>query len=339
MVTRAPRRPAAGSAQTSGRHDVLLTSDNPAMAETLALTRELSATDTTVTLFGETGTGKEVLARFLHARSARARHPFIAVNCGALADTLIESELFGHERGAFSGAVERRMGYFEAAHRGTLLLDEVSKLPIAQQTRLLRVLQEREVQRVGSNRPIPVDVRIVATSNRELSTLVAEGSFRRDLYYRLNVFPLTLPPLRARLEDLPHLVHTLLAQLDGGAVRVSDGALARLRAHPWPGNVRELRNVLERALILARGGVIAADDVRPTPPRASDHAVRLGELGPGESLRDLERRAILHVLTACDGNRTRASERLGISIRTLRNRLRDYRFDGIAVPTPRSVPG
>ncbi len=341
MAIRATSRHDVGRASTqSERDEVLLTSANPAMAETLALTRELAASDTTVTLFGETGTGKEVLARYLHDRSPRRGRPFVAVNCGALADTLVESELFGHERGAFSGAVERRLGYFEAAHRGTLLLDEVSELPMAQQTRLLRVLQEREVQRVGSNRPIPVDVRVIATTNRDLAQLVARGGFRRDLYYRLNVFPLTVPPLRQRIEDLPGLVATLLGQLDAADMRLTPAALSRLRAHAWPGNVRELRNVLERALVVARGDAIDAPDLQLTQPAATCSTGATGPLlGPGETLSDLERRAILHVLTACDGNRTRASARLGISVRTLRNRLRDYRVDGIPVPTPRSVPG
>jgi len=325
-----------------------LESRSPSMAETLHLAREVARTDTTVLITGETGTGKEVLARLVHDASPRAARPFVAINCGALPAPLIESELFGHERGAFSGAVERRLGYFEAAREGTLLLDEVSELPTELQTRLLRVLQEREVQRVGGSRTIPIDVRVIATTNRDLRAMVGRGELRKDLYYRLNVFPLRVPPLRDRPGDLEPLALTLIdrlaARMGRSAPLLTSAALERLARHPFPGNVRELANVLERALVLVGAAPGAAIEARhlmidalgvglelvPTP-------VHHGE--SGATLRDLERQRILRVLDACGGNRTHASRQLGISIRTLRNKLRDYRGRGIPVPAPPSSGG
>ena len=332
-----PREVAAGG--------LYLESASPAMARVLGLARDVAAADTTVLLAGETGTGKEVLARFIHDRSRRAAGQFLPINCGAIAEQLIESELFGHERGAFSGAVERRLGHFETARGGTLLLDEVSELPMAQQTRLLRVLQEREIQRVGASRPTPIDVRVIATTNRDLRELTDRGEFRKDLFYRLNVFPLRVPPLRERLADLEPLARVLIAQLADTLGRrapiLAPGALAPLTRHSFPGNVRELSNLLERGLILAGDGPVEARHLLPDGADEDDAlAPPDAILTPSAaSLRDLERATILRVLDDCGGNRTHASRRLGISIRTLRNKLRDYRHLGIDVPEPPALRG
>jgi len=326
-----------------GRHagGPLLTSNNPAMCRALQLAAGVARTPASILLTGESGTGKEVMARFIHMSSPRAERPFVAVNCGAIPENLIESELFGHERGAFSGATERRIGRFESAHTGTLLLDEISEMPLALQTRLLRVLQEREIHRVGGVSPISVDVRIIATSNRDLRKMVDAGTFREDLYYRLNVFPLHLPPLNQRKEDLAGLSASILDELakrfDRSAPRISESAMARLMSWTWPGNVRELHNVLERSLILDPADVIDAQHIlldgdmgRPMP--ASTMVTPM--LTPAASLAEMEQDTILSVLEACGGNRTHTASQLGISIRTLRNRLRDYRARGVVVPEP-----
>jgi len=237
----------------------------PLMREVMEAAADVAPTPTTVLLLGESGTGKELVARFLHERSERPGQ-WVAVNCAALPGELLESELFGHERGAFTGATERRAGRFEQAHRGTILLDEISELPLALQAKLLRVLQEREVDRVGGQRPLPVDVRVVASSNRDLGEMVRRGLFRSDLYYRLNVFPIVLPPLRERPEDVPALAAALLADaaraLGRTAPALDPDGLAALAAHPFPGNVRELRNLLERALVRSRGAALTAADLR-----------------------------------------------------------------------------
>ena len=333
--------------------DFLLESAAPVMARTLQLARGVAPTPATVLLTGESGTGKEVLARHVHDASTRANGPFVALNCGAVTASLAESELFGHERGAFSGATERRVGRFEAAHAGTLLLDEISELPHDLQVKLLRVLQEREISRVGSSTSVAVDVRIIATSNRDLRQLVDAGEFREDLYYRLNVFPIHLPPLRDRLADVPALCATLAKRqarrFDRPPGAIGDDAFARLRGYHWPGNIRELGNVIERALVLSCGAAIAAKHIhldhevgthelpgRSCPPGKIDPLSQLRLLGGGETLSDLEREAILAILAICDGNRTHASRRLGISLRTLRNRLREYRQQGITVPGPQA---
>jgi len=322
------------------------------MRRTWDLVRGVGPTPTSVLITGESGTGKEVVARMLHALSPRSKRPFVAVNCGAVVSTLAESELFGHEKGAFSGAVDRRAGVFEAADGGTLLLDEVSELPLPLQAKLLRVLQEREVVRVGSTRPRPIDVRVIATSNRDLPEMVRRGEFREDLFYRLNVFPLRLPPLRARLVDLPLLAEGIVAQLTveaNYAPSLSPGALETLAAYAWPGNIRELRNVLERALILSQGRSLCSDDVhralnlRADQIRSAAHGVTFGDdlddSLDDATLADLERDIILQRLARLEGNRTHAARSLGISLRTLRNKIRDYRSAGFAVPEPaRALP-
>ena len=325
-----------------------LESTNPTMDRVLRLAAGVAVTPATVLLTGESGTGKEVLSRHIHQLSDRAAQAFVALNCGAVPATLVESELFGHERGAFSGATERRIGRFEEAHRGTLLLDEISEMPLGLQTRLLRVLQEHEVHRVGGSAAIPIDVRVITTSNRDLRRMVAAGTFRADLFYRINVFPLHLPPLRERIEDLGALSASILDRLAGRFGRagawLTARAIERLARWSWPGNVRELSNVLERALILAPDERIDVEHILldgdvPSPEPAltsfgSAAPAGLLHAPPAAALRDLEQATILRTLESCGGNRTHAAERLGISIRTLRNRLRDYRAEGVDVPGP-----
>lgn len=310
----------------------------------------VAPTDATVLIQGESGTGKEVIARTLHRHSPRSARAFVAVNCGAVVATLAESELFGHERGAFSGATDRRIGVFEAANGGTLLLDEVSELPLALQSKLLRVIQEREVIRVGSTRPQHIDVRIVATSNRDLVQMVGDGTFREDLFYRLNVFPLRVPPLRDRISDLPYLAHAIADSLarrsrrsrrlpvDGESILTPDGINA-LATHPWPGNVRELHNVIERCLVFAPHGRIDSGTVRQALGLRAGVATTLSlaaTKAPTATLAQVEQDLIVARLETCSGNRTHAAKSLGISIRTLRNKLRDYRQRGVSFPQPGS---
>lgn len=316
-----------------------LTSSNAEMERVFNLASGVASTPTTVLLTGESGTGKEVLARAIHGQSPRNEAPFVAVNCGAVPATLMESELFGHEKGAFSGADSRRIGKFEQANGGTLLLDEVSELPYDMQAKLLRVLQESEVDRLGGTRPIRVNVRIIATTNRNLKEMVRNGEFREDLYYRLNVFPLWVPALRNRKTDLPGLCAVLLERInhrfDRGTTVLTQEALRKLQAWNFPGNIRELNNILERGVILARDGIILPDHILldEDEPRNSETASTAAPIfQDGLTLRELERQAILRTLELCSGNRTHASERLGISIRTLRNRIREYRQEGVSVP-------
>jgi transcriptional regulator with GAF, ATPase, and Fis domain len=306
-----------------------------AMRDVLAAADDVAETPTTILLLGESGTGKEVLARYVHQRSSRAGGPWVAVNCAALPAELLESELFGHERGAFTGAAERRTGRFEQASGGTLLLDEVSEIPLGLQAKLLRALQEREIDRVGGQRPVPVDVRVVAASNRDLAGMVARGQFRSDLYYRLNVFPIVVPPLRERPEDLPALAAGLLeeaaAELGRQAPTLDPDALGLLAAHDFPGNVRELRNLLQRAMVRCRGPVIGPDQIRPGVPRSVPPATADAALPPGLplDLGELERIAIREALRRVNGNRTHAARLLGIGLRTLRNKLRAWRVEEI----------
>ena len=275
---------------------------------------------------GESGTGKELLARHLHERGNRHGKPFVAVNCAALPRDLLESELFGHERGAFTGAISRKIGKFELANGGTILLDEISEMELPLQAKLLRVLQEYEVDRVGGTAPVPVDVRIIATTNQRLRELVDRGHFRGDLYYRLMVVPFVVPPLRERRGDVEVLVDHFLRRFAAGRPLVlSPAAREWLRTRPWPGNIRELEHTLERAVLLARGTTIEPADLEdrdPLPPRLA-----LGSLA-GITLREMERRLILDTLKRTNDNRTHAARLLGISIRTLRNKLSEYRQRG-----------
>ncbi len=277
-----------------------------------------------------------MVARLVHRHSRRARGPFVAVNCAAIPDHLLESELFGHERGAFTGAVARRVGRFEEANGGTLLLDEVSEMEPRLQAKLLRAIQEREIDRLGGTRAVPVDLRLIATSNRDLERAVAEGSFRADLLFRLNVLAIRLPPLRERPLDVEALARhfaTRLAHLNGIPDRpLGPGAVARLRAMPWRGNVRELENCVHRAVVLAQGAVIEPGDLELDPASALGESARTTAGMVGRTMAEVERQMIVDTLRHTFGNRTHAATILGISIRTLRNKLRDYAEAGVAVP-------
>jgi len=318
---------------------------SPGIRDLYALAERVAASDATVLVTGESGVGKEVLARFIHTRSPRAGKPFVAINCAAIPDNLLESTLFGHEKGSFTGAASAHAGKFEQAHGGTLLLDEVSELPMALQAKLLRALQEREVERVGGTRPVPVDIRVVATSNRDMAAQVAAGGFREDLYYRLNVFPLAVPPLRERPEDVLVLAAEFLRRHDARAA-LAGCARAALRSHDWPGNVRELANVMQRATILAPGPEVRAEHLmlpaRPSAAVAPTQQALAAVAGPGGAaagdsdvpapatdLRSLERQAVLDALAATGGNRRLAAERLSMPERTLRHKLARWREEGL----------
>jgi len=294
---------------------------DPKMQSALDLARSVATADATVLLTGETGTGKELLARAIHHWSPRADQAFVAVNCAALAETLLESELFGHEKGAFTGAVAQRRGRFELAHGGTLFLDEVGEMSPALQAKLLRVLQERTLERVGGMRTVTVDVRVIAATNRDLQAMVAAKAFRDDLYYRLSVFPIVLPPLRERSGDtLPlaeHILRNLSRRLGKRIVSFSDDAIPLLQQYGWPGNIRELQNVVERATILCRGDRILPAHLNLSTP-ATPHPTA------PKTLRELEHEAILAALQAQGGNRRKAADQLGIGLRTLYTRLREY---------------
>src|SRR4051794_37666479 len=314
-----------------------LVSEDPRMLQVLRLAQQFAPSDACVLVTGESGTGKEMVARFLHERSRRARGPFVALNCAAIPDNLLESELFGHEKGAFTGAVARRVGKFEEATGGTLLLDEISEMEPRLQAKLLRAIQEREIDRVGGTKPVRVDIRLIATSNRDLERAVTEGSFREDLLFRLSVLTLPLPPLRERPQDIEVLARHLavkLARANGLPERaLSTGAIARLRALPWRGNVRELENCIHRAVVLARGDTIEVADTEPSPGAARSR----GEPAPslvGRTVAEVERLLIVSTLRHTLGNRTHAANILGISIRTLRNKLREYGDAGHPVPAP-----
>ncbi|MFT4703294.1 MAG: two-component system response regulator FlrC [Bradymonadia bacterium] len=323
-------------------HEVVF--GDPSMARLLALAESVASTPSTVLIHGESGAGKEVVARHIHTHSERASGPFVAINCAALPPSLLESELFGHERGAFSGAVRKHLGVFERAKGGTLLLDEVSEISPEMQAKLLRVLQERVLYRVGGTDPVNLDIRIVATTNRNLKEAIDEGSFRLDLYYRLNVFPLRIDALRARSGDIRPLAKSLLARaaksLNKSIRGVDEAALLKLDGYGFPGNVRELVNIMERAAILVgTSDVVRVEHIMlDSTETAQDASADMDSadvliVRPGvEPFDDIRRRVILRTLERCDGNRTRTAEVLGLSLRTIRNRLREYREAGVAVP-------
>ena len=323
------------------------------MAHVVKLAQQIAPSDASVLITGESGTGKEVVARYVHNRSNRARAPFISVNCAAIPENLLESELFGHEKGAFTGAVARRIGKFEEATGGTLLLDEISEMDPRLQAKLLRAIQERVIDRVGGTKPVPVDIRIIATSNRNLVDAVREGVFREDLLFRLNVVNLKIPPLRERPADVIELAQHFIkkyADANGVPMRpLSAEARRTLVLNRWPGNVRELENTIHRAVLLAVGDEIGVDGIL-TPdgmrldqaknPPAVAHATLAAETVTralvGRTVADVERDLILETLKHCLGNRTHAANILGISIRTLRNKLNEYTSDGVLVPPPGS---
>jgi two-component system, NtrC family, response regulator AtoC len=296
-----------------------------AMAEVHEQIHKVADSRATLLIRGESGTGKELVARAIHEGGSRAQKPFIRVNCAALSAGILESELFGHERGAFTGAHERKVGRFELADGGSLLLDEISEIGIELQSKLLRALQEREFERVGGTQTIAVDTRIMATSNRDLEDAVRQGKFREDLFFRLNVIPIQLPSLRQRKEDIPDLaMHFLMRfnQENGRAITgFSDPAMAALTAYDWPGNVRELQNAIERAVVLT-----AEDTLAPQHFSLDDTALssKQSAFAPGSTVAEMEKQLILDTLDHCKQNRTRASEVLGISVRTLRNKLKEY---------------
>ncbi|QDX81344.1 sigma-54-dependent Fis family transcriptional regulator [Denitratisoma sp. DHT3] len=319
--------------------------EDPLTREVLLLAARVARTDATVMLTGESGTGKEVFARYIHDQSARAAGPFVAINCAAIPDNLLEATLFGHEKGAFTGAQAAQAGKFEQADGGTLLLDEISEMPLALQAKLLRVLQEREVERVGGRKPVPIDIRVLATSNRDMAEEVRQHRFREDLYYRLNVFPLHIPSLRERSGDILPLARHFLGiygARNGRHVALSPGAAAKLAAHGWPGNVRELENVVQRALILASGDTVEADHLllarHSTPPPSVIVPAQPAPLAvvaeermesiSSSNMKDLERQHILDTLSKVGGSRKKAVELLGISERTLRYKLAQYRDEG-----------
>jgi two-component system, NtrC family, response regulator HydG len=287
-------------------------------------------TSAPVLIAGESGTGKELAAQTLHELSPRSQGPFVAVNCAAIPETLLESEIFGHERGAFTGALERRIGCFELAHQGTLFLDEIAEMSPPLQAKFLRILQDGALKRIGGRSEIKVDVRVLAATNKEPARGLKDGSFREDLYYRLNVFTLTLPPLRARREDIPLLIQAFVEEFDGKYERkvrgVDEAALRLLVAHDWPGNVRQLRNTLERAVVSCAGELITPADLpsEATGPGGVDEPRASAPLAVGVKLKDVERDVILKTLAAVGNNKTRAAEVLGISLKTLHNKLNRY---------------
>lgn len=314
--------------------------EDPLMCDLLSVAHRVAPSGASILITGESGTGKEMVARYVHQHSRRRDKLLVSVNCAAIPDNLLESELFGHEKGAFTGANARRIGKFEEADGGTLLLDEISEMDPRLQAKLLRAIQEREIDRVGGTRPIKVDIRLLATSNRDLPAAVAEGHFREDLLFRLNVVELELPPLRKRPGDivpLGRLFAERYAETNGMPRRpLSSPALKRLRQHHWPGNVRELENCIHRAVLLSQGDELEVDAIMLPDGQAGS------TLGPedadeklplvGQSMADVERRLILGTLEHTLGNRTHAATILGISIRTLRNKLRQYGSEGLAIP-------
>lgn len=320
---------------------------DPASCELFSMAQRVAQTDATVLLTGESGVGKEVVARFIHRHSARKGGPFVAINCAAIPESLLEATLFGYEKGAFTGATQAQAGKFEQAQDGSLLLDEVTEMPLSLQAKLLRVLQEREVERVGGKKPVPLNIRIIATSNRDMTEAVAKGIFREDLYYRLNVFPVAIPALRQRREDIlaiaRHFVVEHGGRLGRSGVSLTPAAEAGLVAYDWPGNVRELENVIQRALILSTGAEVGPEHFslnRPIARPLAELAVTpvgvdqqrpagLAEAAKNaDDMKALGREHILRTLAEVGGSRKLAIERLGISERTLRYKLQQYRDEG-----------
>jgi two-component system response regulator FlrC len=323
-----------------GGQNAFITHD-PRLLEVLEMARQVARSTATVLIQGESGTGKELLAGYIHRHGLHPEAPYVAVNCAALPETLAESELFGHEKGAFTGAVTRKIGKFELAKKGTLVLDEIGEMALPLQAKLLRVLQEREIDRVGGGMPVPVEARVVAITNRDLSQSVLNGTFREDLFFRLNVVPLAIPPLRERVGDIQlladHFLERFSTQTGKAGRRFSEQALRQLNQHAWKGNVRELANRIERAVLLAEGELIQPRHLGLEPPAENRSGARPAMLfRSGTTVWEMERQLIMGTLSEVDQNRTRAAELLGISIRTLRNKLREYRASASA---PAAVHG
>ena len=321
---------------------VRLIGEHPLVRQVMDLARRVAPTDVTVLLLGESGTGTEVLARAIHATSPRRDRPFVAVNCGAIPAELLESEMFGHERGAFTGATSARSGLFQAAHGGTIFLDEIAEMSPALQVKLLRVLQDREVRAVGSDRTVRVDVRVVAATNKDLAEQVRQGRFREDLFYRLQVIPIALPPLRERRSDVPMLVEHFLSRHNAGRaqpVSIAEDALVHLWEYDWPGNVRELENAVERLVVLCEDGLVRVEDLAPNV-RAFLSEKRLPRTTLGRDGLDLTRaveefegRLIAEALERTRGNKQAAARLLGLKRTTLVAKIRKYSFDGKDEPT------
>jgi two-component system response regulator FlrC len=307
--------------------------EDPQSSELFSLAARVAGTPATVMISGESGTGKEVLARFIHRHSPRAEQPFVAINCAAIPDNLLEATMFGYEKGAFTGATQAQAGKFEQAQGGTLLLDEISEMPLALQVKLLRVLQEREVERVGGHKAIPLDVRIIATTNRDMQVEVGKGGFREDLYYRLNVFPLQIKPLRERVQDILPLARRFLndmaSAMGRGGLKLDAGAERALQEYDWPGNVREMENVIQRAVILAPAEIVKPEHLhlpaRQTPSEMVGVSRNSEEEPEAHDLKSLEKAHIMSTLASVSGSRKLAAQKLGMSERTLRHKLQQYR--------------
>ncbi len=331
------------------KNSVIATSAS--MKQVITMCDQIAPSVASVLITGESGTGKEVIAKYLHEKSNRRGQKMVSVNCAAIPDNLLESELFGHEKGAFTGAVSRRIGKFEEANGSTLLLDEISEMDLRLQAKLLRAIQEKEIDRVGGSQPVPVDIRIIATSNRDLASYVKEGNFREDLFFRLNVIQLHLPPLRERKEDIAIFAQSFAdkyTQLNCLAPKkVSDEAIAKLEKHSWPGNVRELENTMHRAVLLATTDEVTTDNIMLTPSAIDSNSISGaeqvmddsdsssadegggGNALVGKTVGEVEKELILGTLDHCLGNRTHAASILGISIRTLRNKLNEYKKEAV----------
>jgi two-component system response regulator FlrC len=307
--------------------------EDPQSSELFSLAKRVAGTPATVLISGESGTGKEVLARFIHRNSPRAEQPFVAINCAAIPDNLLEATMFGYEKGAFTGATQAQAGKFEQAQGGTLLLDEISEMPLALQAKLLRVLQEREVERVGGHKAIPLDVRIVATTNRDMQAEVGKGGFREDLYYRLNVFPLQIKPLRERVQDILPLARRFLndmaSAMGRGGLKLDASAERALQEYDWPGNVREMENVIQRAVILAPAEIVKPEHLhlpaRQTTSEMQSTSRNSEEEPEAHDLKSLEKAHIMSTLASVNGSRKLAAQKLGMSERTLRHKLQQYR--------------
>jgi DNA-binding NtrC family response regulator len=321
-------KPESPEGRTSTVGKEIMTQD-PVLEGILKQARNIAASQATVLIQGESGTGKELLAGFVHRHSLHPDAPYVAVNCAALPETLAESELFGHEKGSFTGAAGRKIGKFELVKKGTLVLDEISEMPLPLQAKLLRVLQEKEIDRIGGTHPIPIDARVIAISNVDLKQAVKYGKFREDLYYRINVIPLTLPPLRQRRADIDQLAHHFVEKCcrlnNKDIISIDPDAMELLRDYNWPGNVRELENTIERALLIGNGKPISPQNLLLEAPEPGSDASNSFRVKAGCTVREMEKELIFRTLENVKDNRTQAAELLGISIRTLRNKLKEYK--------------